>query len=542
MTKPTSTHWMLAWLLTLGILVMFYPPLVYAVGDDVTVGAFGCSGGTATGQLILQEASCPTILTFDNVFSFLVCNMQQMASNILGHLYCNMLLLLTPSVWAMISIAVLLAGIMFSFGLIAATGGEAIAFMLKIAFVVGFATEADTIIGVGYRLLMSAMTDGVAIILNGMGVTGATSGAGGFALLDGFLKKIMDYAVGGFGSPIGADKCRDALFAVIATMAIAFPLAAYFALALIGKIVMSLFRAIFAYVYALFGVTFLMALSPIFVSFYLFKPTQQLFNKWLGYMVSMIVQVVMLFAFLTFILSMNVSTLTDNLTNIIMYQEQSAESDTIRMPWKYCTLCDFRVADRNNTSVTLTPYDPNYIQDATLVCNVYTVNLPSTPGYRADLPTTNSAGHSPLNITLAVSPNQASGQIDSLLKLAGEGILALIVLAIVVDRLLALLPMLAQRLGMGLGASYAPQMGGGDGIVAAPGSSLARDFSTGFSRTYRETSSKDGLTSSVEAVKNGITGMITGRAGGRDLYTGEAQKQAGISWQRWISNPHDFGK
>jgi TrbL/VirB6 plasmid conjugal transfer protein len=338
-------------------------------------------------------------------------------------------------------------------------------------------------------------------------------------------------------------------------MGVAFPIVTYFSLALIGKILLALFRAIFGYIYAIFGITFLIILSPIFVSFYLFKPTQQYFNKWLGYMVSMSVQVVLLFAFLTFILSLPISGMTSNLSPLIIYQSQAAETTAIRLPWRYCTLCDFKVVDKANHSRIMTPKDTDYIKQAELLCNTYPV----------DVPNTDSAGRKPITLTFAVAPKQADGQMNALLTFFGNGIMALIVLAIVVERMLTMLPMLAQRLAGGLGGSYAPQMGGGEGAhgLVAPGESLARDFGQGFGRGMRDNAyiwnslnpreinvtrgrigPGDGVSSAVVGIKQGIEGMVTGQYRGGALHDRDpdAQARAGFSWQRWISNPHDFGK
>jgi len=550
MTHPAPNWWMF-WLLIPGILLVFYPPFALAIGDDVSVGTFACVGGAANGKLYLPGDACPTTLSFDNVFSFLVCNMQQLASNVLGQMYCGLIFKLAPAVWALITLAVLIFGISFTIGTTAATGAEAIAFLLKIGFVAAFATNADYIIGYAYQFFIGGMSTGVTVVLNGMGVTNASTGAEAFKLLDNFFKQILDYAVGGSGSPIGEEKCKNALFAVLATMGMAFPLVAYFSLALIAKIFLAIFRAIFGYIYAIFGVTFLIILSPIFVSFQLFKPTQSYFNKWLGYMVSMMIQVVLLFAFLTFILSLPISKMTDNLSTLIMYQEQAPENTSFRLPWQYCTLCDFEVVDRNNTSLVITDKDDNYIERAKLQCK--------TP-------------KEAITITFAIAPKQ-EGKMNALLSFLGNGIFSLIVLAIVVERLLGMVPMLAQRLGMGLGGGYAPQMGGGTGLVA-PGESLARDFGQGFKRSmednaymYRDMKGKtvnivggrvaggDGITGTIVGVADGFKSMVTGRyaqnenASSTNLYNvnteegQKAQQKAGlVNWRRWISNPHDFGK
>jgi len=329
---------------------------------------------------------------------------------------------------------------------------------------------------------------------------------------------------------------------------------AYFALALIAKILFSFFRAIFGYIYAIFGVTFLIILAPIFVCFYLFKPTQEIFNKWLGYMISMVVQVVMLFAFLTFILSLNVSSMTSNLSNLIMYQSQAPETTAFRLPWRYCTLCDFRIVDRANNARIMTDRDDDFIRQAQLLCNITTpTNVPNATGAlpNPNAPATDNLGRTPITVTVAVSPDQLNGQMGALLTLLGNGILSLIVLAVVIERLLAMLPQLAQRLGSTMGASYVPQMGGGGygETLVVPGERRARDFSEGFSRSTAD-SGGDALTGSVQGVRDGIEAMLTGKYKDKSIYGYDLSTKEGIqahssrsfSWDQWISNPRDFGK
>jgi hypothetical protein len=215
------------------------------------------------------------------------------------------------------------------------------------------------------------------------------------------------------------------------------------------------------------------------------------------------------------------------------------------------------VVDKDNYGRIMTSADADYYKQAELQCTTNTpLNVPGTTGFDRTKQATDSVGRIPITVTFALAPKQSGPQMNALLSFLGNGILALIVLAIVVERLLIIVPQLAQRLGAGLGASYAPQMGGGEsGGLVAPGESLARDFGQGFGRSMRDNSNTwrgptdtkeggtNGIASTIGGIKDGIASMVSGKYRDGNLHANEeTQKQAGFSWQRWISNPHDFGK
>lgn len=486
----------LSWLLTL-LLVLGTASAAMAAGSG-SAGSFSCSAGKAVGQLYVSNASCPTTLGMDNLFSFLVCNMEQLSSNVMGHMYCGMIKSLSPFVWASATLAVIIFGIGFTIGIIPLKGGEAIKFLLKIALITGFATNADLLIGVGYTFLISGMRDGVEIVLKGFGGT-ASSSDSVYKMLDGFLAQAFHYATDGMGGVSGVDRCKNAVFAAMATMALAFPILSYLGLVLLGRLVITFFRAIFAYIYALFGITFLLALSPIFLSFLLFNQTRGFFDKWLGHLASFTLQVIFLFAFLGFILSMEISksNILSNVSSLVMFNAAPMEGKSIRLPWEYCTLCDFEFVEKGNPSHKLDPKDTEIISKGEMVCKE-----PKTA----------------ITIISASAPGTGTAQMTSLLKLAGGGIFSVIVLAFLIERLLANIPMIAQRLAAGLGGAYTAQLGGGTitNSIHMPGEALIGDFETGFRQnmsehTYVLSKGSNGITSPLESIKSGISTMISGK-------------------------------
>jgi hypothetical protein len=245
---------------------------------------------------------------------------------------------------------------------------------------------------------------------------------------------------------------------------------------------------------------------------------------------------------------MDVKHLTSNISSIIMYHEETKEGTSIRMPWTYCTLCDFKVVDKDDPGTELTDQkSEDFIKKGKLVCR--------------DSPP------KPISILFGAAPTvgkSADGTAGhALIMLAGSGILSLIVLAFLVERLLAHLPYLAQKLSSAMGgAHYAPMLGGGASpskvpTMKVPGDGLVEDFERGFTRgglgndfkydtAKGRMVQKDGATSSVDRVKDGFAAMITGRSadGKVDLtprnHRGEKTGDIGLQQRmaEWIANPN----
>ncbi len=560
--------------------VYFYTPDALAFGDDLLVGDFSCSNGAATGQLLVSGASCPATLQISNVFSFLMCNIEQMSGNVFGNMYCGMISDLAPAVWAFTTLAVLFFGISFTIGVVPATGRDALSFLIKIALVTGFATNADLIIAYGYNFLIGGMKEGVEIVLTGMNVTGASTGYDAYSMFDGFLYGLFRMVTDSVGQTAPEKRCTNAVFAVIATLSAIFPIFAYLALLLVGRMLLTFFRAVFGYIYAIIGITFLLVLSPFFVPMYLFRTTQNFFSKWIGYLASFAIQIILLFSFIAFVLSMSkdMKGMIEYLPDVIMYHEEALEASAFRFPWQYCTLCDFDIVDKDNPSVKLSYADTKeFISKAKLQCKVYPINLPTSKDYST--PFTNSQGYVPISITQVTAPNAKDNQLNALLLLVGSGVTALIVLAVVISEILNLIPALAMRLASGLGAgNYAPQLGGrGESLNAVaptlPGESILDNFKTGFNQGNSEiwNRSRDNFRSTLETrqgnpvsggalktdtrsadtlTKDGMRAMVTGKGrGDTPLYnetnmpgaTAEEIRQrneaAGYknSWRNWLS-------
>jgi type IV secretory pathway VirB6-like protein len=510
MRQRPLTYSLLLLLGLVGVFVFISASSAFAQAGG-SAGAFSCFGGQASGTLYSVNASCPTTLEFDHLFSFLVCNMEELSSNLMGNMFCGMITTLNPAISAVITLAVLFFSVAFTMGVIPATAREFQVFLLKIACIWAFATHSDLLIGYGYKMLVNGMRDGVDAVLTNFGSNGTTVTV--YGKLDEFLGKIINFATSYVGvntsGNTGADGCKDAVFAAMAVMAIAFPPFAFLGIALLMRVAITFLRAVFGYIYALVGIAFLLTLSPFFLSFYLFRQTRSYFDKWLGYLVSFALQIVILFSFLAFILSVDVSTVSASFADIVMEKEVVKEGGSFRAPWEYCTLCDFEAVDPSNNNKVI-PEDQyaQFIGKGKLKCK--------TPKTAIEIDTT-------------FSPN--SGKLNTLIKFTSAGFMALLVLAYILEGLLAYAASLAQNLSGGMGgATYAPQLGGGKAyggrpVTQMPFDNAYNDFEQGFDTGFA--SQRNSASGLLSGIRSGISNMSEGKIYERDKLGGTVRDAKG---------------
>ncbi len=521
MRTPSPLPQSLLLLAVIATSFLLFASAAYAQADG-SVGSFQCVNGRAVGQLYVSN-SAPTSINMSNIFSFLIGNMEQLSSNLMGHMFCGMGKSLAPVVWAAATLATLFFGIAFTIGVIPATGRDAMVFLLKIAFITGFATNADLLIGVGYKFLISGMQEGVTIVLSALGGE-YKNGKDVYGALDGFLNTGIHWATDGLKTidptlpaekieELRKAKCNNALFAVLATMTIAFPLLAYIGIMLLARIAITFVRAVFSYVYALVGITFLLALAPFFLSFALFKTTNRFFEKWLGYMVSFALQVVLLFAFLGFILSLPVSQFSSNIKDMIEVKKETRETTSFRFPWEYCTICEFDIVDKENEDIIFKDTSSgDMLSRGKMKCK--TPRKPISATY-AISPTPPPAS------TSTAAPASNTKEISGLMLFAGYHLIAMLILAFMVEKLLTILPSLAQRLSIGIGGVLgAPALAT---AIPLPGEArfeaAGQAFNQGMGVSFKNPTG-NGPISIIQGVRDSLSTLVTGKAPAKGEKTG----------------------
>jgi hypothetical protein len=295
----------------------------------------------------------------------------------------------------------------------------------------------------------------------------------------------------------------------------------------------------------------LLTLAPFFLSFYLFKSTRPFFEKWIGYLISMTLQMVIVFAFLAFILTIDVKHISDSLPNIIMYNDDSKpETTSFRFPWDYCTLCKFTVVDRNpDGTASNTPFSGNSAELITKGMMVCIHNPPEAiklgEGFDP-VPKKDASGNRVGRNGGPVTPSNpqayempSSTAMNNLFSFASKGLLSLFVLAFLVDALLSYTASLAQMLSSA-GAMYTPQLGGGYArypVADVPGSTLIENAGEQFREGYQMGSNTIEATS--QGLKDSFEGMVMGTRTNPDGSISQVEG-GGItgSFAAWLSNPN----
>lgn len=404
---------------------------------------------------ILQSGNCPESIEDGKIFSYFVCQMEKLIGETFGQLYCQVQGHFFGPMSAVITLAIVIFGVAFTIGVVQATARDAMLFLFKVVAVWGFATQADLLIGVAYNFFIGGLKEGIAIVVSGIfhpaDSTLSLTGTGGervYAYMDEVFKKFVTMSTdsagagqnggGGGGGGSGDNPCKNAIFALLTLFALAFPPLFALGIFLFIKFVAFFLRAVFGYVYAIIGISFLIVLAPIFLAFYFWRQTQEYTAKWIAYLASFALQMVIIFSFIAFVLSMDFKSISKDLFDLVVPYNQSMETSGIRWPWKVCSICEFTVTDSSGQAVSGGSIPPGG-----------SVKCKDNPGKPI-----------PPHAFLGPGNNANGGGMNqTLLKLAARTVLTLAVLAYVLTALLDVVPTMAARLASGNMIAAQPLVG-----------------------------------------------------------------------------------
>lgn len=496
----------------LGAWVVLYAAPAYAsFFGDLAKATGGC------GSFII--AVCPTSLE-DGIFTYFVCNMEKLIGEVFGKFYCALAIQVKGPLTAAMTLAVITFGVAFTIGVIQATAKDFMLFLLKAAAIWAFATSPELLVGVVYNFFVGGLKQGIGLVTNAiffdannlLSYVGGTTFGGQevYRYMDEVFNRFAGFASESVGAEAGdADYCKNAIFAALVLFAIAFPPLFAIGVFLVIKFVLFFLRAVFGYIYALLGITFLILLAPIFLPFAFWRQTKQYFDKWIGHLAAFALQMIIVFAFIALILSMNVSSIARDLMDLIVPYNKSTESSGITWPWEVCTICEFNVVDGDGAIVTGGDLPPG----GTAKCT-------TDPG-------------TPIDPAALMGPAEAETR-DTLLKLASKVILTLLVLVYVVNALLDVIPNMARMIASA-GSILSPNLTGtsdqGRPVNQLPGEKAFGSFQQAFEGRLAEGGNP--ITAYSEAFTNASRAMLTGRdANGNVTYQGLSQ-----NLMDWLGNP-----
>lgn len=457
------------------------------VGGNPISTNFTCNNGVANGSL-LQVSTCPDGPQDGQIISFFVCQFEQMLNEVMSKVYCAVVDDAAPAIIAALTLLIVLTGATFLMGLLPFTAKELAILGAKFTLVFAFATQAEYMIGIGYTLFVSMSKEGIVMVfdhlmsnnlmdfsqLEGNSPLGANVGIGSltsvddvYRLFDRTLQNILNIAAQGEKE---ANQCQDALFTMLMAIAIVIPPLAAAGAYFVIKLLWMLLRAVFGYCQGLLGLTFLVVLSPIYVSFALFKPTRTLFDKWIKYLVSYGFQMVIVFAFLGMVFYI-LSQIADDLQSY---------RDLVK-PYKQDTMTATGVLNFADT------------------CGICEMEESSPK----EKPACKEGGK--------VLPLAEMHQNEEFLRFMTVKVIAMVILFYVLDIMLAFVPEMAKVLA---GPKYAGQLGGGRSNSGAAPGNMQLPFEAGISNTLASAGSayarsSNAASGGIEAVKAAFsTGIL----------------------------------
>lgn len=257
------------------------------------------SGGVSGGQIYGTTGVCDVAWGLQNLFSRVFCDFVTVVNDVLGKIFCSIQYTMQATVGALFTLYIAIFGAQLLMGTVQLTVKEVMVRFLKIAGVWAFITQTYWAIGLAFNFFVSMAIYGSVWVWDAIhDVAPATTdpynidlGSAGsiMPVFNFFDKAVYDAVIGPFTQANSA--VIGFFFAALTAYPPAFLLAAHW-LWLNFTIML---RAVITFLVSVSALAFLLALSPIFLSFMLFSSTYQFFENWLKYMMSYSIQVIVVF-------------------------------------------------------------------------------------------------------------------------------------------------------------------------------------------------------------------------------------------------------
>lgn len=308
--------------------------------DLATFGVgFMCVGDTSIGALFNNGAARCDPDGVDNLFTNAACTYENIIDQILGRLYCGMQYRLFEPLSALMTLFVIMVGAGFALGIIPGTPREAVLAIFKFGLVYYFATESQLTIGVLYYGLMSFVQESINLFLPLLAPTATCISCPG-GIFDQMDAIVGEFAINAGISQGGGAPCQNGLVAMFMTFMASVPMLAMIGIAMAFQFIMVFFQMILGYFLAITGIMFLIALSPFFLSFALFRFTRNYFDKWAMYLLSFSIQICVVVAFMGVIISLNLYEDLRQLYGLAQPYNVAHQAEGVRLPYReWCNIC-----------------------------------------------------------------------------------------------------------------------------------------------------------------------------------------------------------
>lgn len=309
----------LSCLLLIAAPVMPSPALAAPVAAHVSCDAKGASGEFFSTSLLgksCQEANTSGVFGSNGipVFSTIVCNFIRIMNQVMVTLYCGMQSALLPVLVGAITLYVVVFGAQLLMGTAQLAGGEIAKHLLKIGLVWTFAAQGADVISMIYTFFIGfslQAIDWVLRIIEYCGCVIPHSFTNVFERIDSHIYEAVS-------DTLFSEKAE--LLAFFMIMSFVCPPLFMVLMSLLWMTITIFVRSLIGFLMGVSAVAFLIVLSPIFLSFMLFKSTAHLFDNWLRYIISYSLQPVITFACLALWIGItsNFLNFTDDLAKTLM--------------------------------------------------------------------------------------------------------------------------------------------------------------------------------------------------------------------------------
>lgn len=295
-----------AFLIIAVMAVIFPAQTVMAAYKDITCDAAGVgSGGLFNPSDVVKidpatdpNNPCGTVAV-DDVFSTIGCNYILILNDVFSKFFCALQYGMRDAIVFAVTLFLVLYGSKIVMGTQETTGGAAIMAIIKIGIIFMFTEKGTLAISYIYRFFLSFIESTVAWVFAGIDcptVIGCSKTVPEvFVAIDQKIKTVLI----GNGNSGGVFTDNGELILFFAALAIiAMPLF-LLAWSLVWTTAQVFIRSLVTFMLSITAVAFLVALSPIFMSFMLFNSTYHLFDNWLRFLVSYSLQPMIIFAVFT---------------------------------------------------------------------------------------------------------------------------------------------------------------------------------------------------------------------------------------------------
>lgn len=255
------------------------------------------SGGVAGGNIYGTTGVCDRDWTLENMFSRVFCDFVTIVNDVLSKVFCSIQYALTTTLGALFTLYLAVFGAQILMGTVQLTSKEVMVRLLKIAGVWAFVTQTYWAIGLAFTFFYTMAIYASIWVWGGLNAAGQNPYSitveeeqSIMPIFNFFDDAIYQAITGPF--TMANSEVIGFFFVMWYLIPTLFFMAAYW----LWLNLVIMIRAVLTFLIAVASLAFLLALSPIFLSFMLFAVTYQFFENWLKYMMSYSLQVVVVFA------------------------------------------------------------------------------------------------------------------------------------------------------------------------------------------------------------------------------------------------------